>query len=179
MAVYGIAGQLYIGSITGASGSSGTLIGNVEARTIDLNVPRRADFFRTGVGQDQVTSFHAGTGLVTIALRGRDVAADTINLLWSDLATSGGLQGSGVASDGAESTKQAIIIRPLDNTERYLYIPNAAIVTQETRLLYSPSQSPFDEQEVLLAPTRASDSTEPAWAYDTAANINTLYAGLS
>lgn len=182
MSATAVSGKLYTGSITSASGSSGTLISNVEAREYALRVGQRVAHFRTGFSPDAIEGIFIGLSSTVFIFRGRDVGSDTIALMFSEIDNSGGIagDGTGVKDLYALATKTALIVRPNDTNKRTLYIPNAQLAGDDVlELLYSERGQHLADNEVALVPSRAAGNTEPAFAYDTAANVNSLYAGLT
>ena len=182
--VHAVSGKMFVGAITSATGVSGTEMVEVEGRRIDFVVPRDMAYFTTGFAPDQIKGYFLGIGpsLPVYIFRARDLGNDSLNEMWREIVTSGGVRsdGTGVTERMADATTTALIVRPNTPTEKTLFIPNASIAPEQvTRFLYDVHADVFSEQEIALVPTRASDSTEPAFAWDTAANINSLFAGLS
>lgn len=177
-----ISGKLYIGAITSPTGATGTLIDNVEAREYTFRINQRVKLLRTGPSPDQVKGYYTGAPMTVFVIRPRDTGSDTLALLFEELETSGGLKGdgTGVTSAMAAATTTAMIVRPNQSGQNALYIPNAVIAgANEVSLLFSERGLLLQGNELVLRPTRAADNTEPAWAFESAANLITLYAGLS
>lgn len=182
MAAHAISGVLYIGAITSATGTSGTRIDEVSAREIPITLGLNSYRFRSGRERDNVATHFSALGPAMIAIRARDVDANTINFIFSGLSTSGGLRtsGSGVETELESAPSTAIIIRPNSTGQNYFYAPSAVIVGPSTQTFrYGIASELLLDNEVLFGFDKASGNTEPAAAWDTAANINSLFAGLS
>ena len=76
--------------------------------------------------------------------------------------------------------KTALIVRPNHSSKKILYIPNAQIAPDvQLELLYSERQQHVASDEIVFVASRAAGNSEPSFAYDSASNVNGLFAGLT
>lgn len=185
MSVYAVRSKLYTGAITSATGSSGTLVANLESRSAELVAPYRMRHFRTGWGaMDGVRSIRVAGGLanrLVLSLRGTDSAS--LALAFRGMQPTGGgigQTGAGAAKPMESDAGVSIILRPVDASDWYLYVKAATLTEDsEARLLYADDRSLIDGLELELTCNKAANDTEPAWYIGTAARLAAVYAGLS
>jgi hypothetical protein len=179
--VYAVRGSLYVGTITGATGSSGTLIKGHEDGEIEvaINVPEPVRVTNLDAQMNSLPSIGRKiTANVILRLHAHDTTAAAMLLRWLQ---SGWRVNSNNAKPGAAETAQALIVRPTSTGEPYFYSPAVTLVRATGRsIFYSRSKPVFDGATVefecgfsLAAPT------EPAWVWDSSSAINTAYTGLS
>jgi hypothetical protein len=173
MSAYGITGTLVLSPTTAATG--GTAIGNIEARMLAFTIPVRMRHFRVGRAADQIKTFYHGGGVLAFAFRGRDVSANTLDMHFRQHSTSGVIKGN-TSRRLVAATTVALVVRPIVTTEKYLYAPAMSIITGDPRLLFSPDMPFLAEDEIIMIATRAAGVTTPAFAVDSAANIDALYS---
>ncbi len=183
MSVYAIPGKLYVGAITSTTGDDGTLIGNIDQKEIRIEITQENIVFRNGRFPDAYMTYFKSTSPLRLTVLVRDVSIDTISLLFPELTDESGnlfSSGMGVTNLKAKATAQSIIIRPNDNSQRYLYIKSASLaIEQITGIHYSNDKSVFEEVELSLISTRAAGDSEPSWIWGHSNVINTAYSGLS
>jgi len=184
-----VSGKLYIGSITSATGTTGTLISDVQGREYPLGLPKETYLFRTGLNPDQITGYHSEARTPAFfVFRNRDMP-DTDGTLtslatmlqdqWTTAGSSAGVE-PGVTNGLAAAATCALIVRPNSSKQRTLYIPNALRASViDFQIQYGIQVPAVNDTDTILIPTRAAGNTEPAYAWNTAARVNSLYAGLS
>ena len=183
MAVLATRGTLWVGAITAINGDGGTELGDIQAELVSIDIRRRSRTFKTGLSPDQYKTFYRGSLPPIIRLMLRDVAADDINLLFTELAVSGAVKGSGASINGAgqPASTRGVLLIPNETSNNYFYAPNASLSPSQPDISihYSPEMSMFEEAELHLTPNKAAGNSEPAWMFDTSANIVSAYSGLS
>lgn len=185
MAVFAVRSKVYTGTITSPTGSSGSLVADIESRRAEMVAPYRMLHFRTGWDRpDGVRSVRSKGGLanrIVLSLRGSDAA--NLALAFRGMRPTGGgiaQSGAGAAGSLEADAGVSLILRPVDATDWYLYAKAVTLTEDgEARLLYADDASLMDGIELELTCNRAATDTEPAWMVGTAAQLIAAYAGLS
>ena len=178
--VFPTPGKLYLAPTNATTG--GTLISGIDEQAVTLAVGTETRLRRTGVGADSGFRVRHGRLVaprLVIPLRQQDATA--LKILFSHLTTSG----TSFRPTGGTSTKEfaklptfAMVVRPDDTTQKYLYSPNWAVSDESTQAVLTNDSSPQLEGNVLvLVATRPTDAqaSSPSYLWDTSANINTAY----
>lgn len=178
--VYATPGSLYLTPTNATTG--GTLIAGVEEQAISFAPGIETRLRRNGVGT--ASGFRVRHGRLQaprliIPLRQQD--ATGLKLLLSHLTT----DGSTLRPTGGTATKEfaklptfALVLRPTDTTQKYLYAPNWALTDESAQLiLHSDSAAQLEGAVLVLVATRPTDaySGSPSYLWGTAAAINTAY----
>lgn len=173
MSTYAVTGTLYLSPTNATTG--GTAIGNVEARRIGTLVPMLTKMLRSGLKPDMVDVFAEQPGPALFILRPRDIAANSLALLFSDRYSGGIIKSRDVTPPLTRLTSRALLIRPNVTTENYAYFPRAMYVSGGGQWIYDPDAHPFGDEDIIFAATAAEGSTTPGVMIASAANINSTY----
>lgn len=178
--VYATPGSLYLSPTNATTG--GTLIGGVEEQSISLVVSDEVRLRRNGVGSSSGFRLRHGRlnpPRLIIPLRQQDATA--LKILFSHLTT----DGTTFRETGGTATKEfaalptfAIVLRPKNTGEKYLYSPNWSVADESLHLVnHSEDASQLEGVSMVMIAGRPTDaqSGSPAYLWDTAANINTAY----
>lgn len=174
-------GNLYHGSITAVSGSSGTLVRDIEARVIPFEVGLGGRLMSAGIARDKMKVLDGGDERFAIDVRFRDFSASGLALAMAPYELdSGGFapDGTGAATRMAIRSGASMIVRPVDSSGLYLYVKSAALMTPRMIAQYSDELPALDAQTVRFMATRSGTDSEPAWFIGTPAQIAGAYAGL-
>lgn len=108
-------------------------------------------------------------GLQDVSATGRQVILAALGT--GSNAVSAGGNGTAI---GASPPSVALVVRPRDTSQLYLYGPAWRLHPLHEGRLVLARDLPFFDSLVLL-PCRSADGTKRAWMLDTAANINSHY----
>lgn len=177
---YAIRGLLYIGSITGATGTSGTLLKGLEAQEIDIRPRVTAIEKRIPNARLDPIGTAVGEAAVTVALRLRGHDSDSVNQVLGWYASGGAMSTNNVSVGGRAGTT-ALIVRPVATSELYFYTPAAALLrVDRLGIQYSHSKPVFEDIEAeFLCCIAIGAPTEPAAMWASSSALNTAYAALS
>lgn len=176
--VYATPGKLYLTPTNATTG--GTLLAGVEERNIRFveNIETRRR--KTGVGASsgyRERRGRVGAAYLIIPFRGHD--ANTLKIAFSHLTTDGAtIRPTGGTSTApfAKMPTFALILRPDNTSEKYIYSPNWALTQlSELSFLSNDDLPVMDGVVAVLEANRPTNATGPAYLRDTAANINSAY----
>lgn len=176
--VYATPGALYLAPTDATTG--GTLIAGVQEQNIALQIGLETRMRRSGVGTSAGFRVRHGrireTRLI-IPLRQQDTTG--LKILLSHLTTDGSTfrpTGGTSAAEFAKLPTFALVLRPTNTSQKYLYSPNWALTDESSALVVHNDQAAqLEGASLVLVATRPTNATGPAWMWDTAANINTAY----
>jgi hypothetical protein len=176
-------GTIWTGDISAVAGSSGTQIENVEGRVMPLTITTRQRQFVTNWGRDALSVFGGGAfASMVVELRAREIGSALLDLILAPYKVTGGGYASG--GTGVEVAHEArggvkLLVRPVDSSGLYLYLPNATLSPLPIIAQYSDDAPMLDGQSVQFAAAKTATSTEPAWYWGTPAQIAAAYSDLS
>lgn len=176
--VYATPGTLHVDPTTAATG--GVELKGILARDIRFDPGIETRRRRTGFGAD--SGFRERRGRVrparfVVGLRSQAAAA--LKVLLSHLTTDGSTmrpRGGTSAAPFAKMPTFGLVLRPDDTGEKYIYGPNWSL-TQESQIMLTHSDdfSQLDGAVLVLEAGRPTNATGPAWLWDTAANVDSVY----
>lgn len=178
--VYATPGSLYLTPTNATTG--GTLIAGVEEQAISFAPGIETRLRRNGVGT--ASGFRVRHGRLQaprliIPLRQQDTTG--LKILFSHLTTDGSTFRATGGTSSAEFAKLptfALVLRPTDTTQKYLYAPNWALTDESAAaVLHSDSAAQLADVTLVLVATRPTNATSgsPPYLWGTAAAINTAY----
>lgn len=175
--VYGITGKMFIGAITGIDGTGGVEMKSIEGRRFDFDTGIKLVVEKDG-SNHRVRKQVDGPGILAAPFHG---AADAeIKEAFKPLTDDGAAVGPGNGEgDNAYLATRAILILPLDDSKRVLFIKEAQLHPETQRnLRWSTEEPHVPDLCQWLASSEDDGSSTPSWWYASAAEIQTLY-GLS
>lgn len=178
MSVTAIPGKPFINPTDATTG--GTQIKGIFEDRIEFDDGRGTRHFGSGLESDAWTTIAAPAERPpALIIPVRDVAATTLQLLFSLLSTGSGIDshgGNSVAVHG-DPPAVALVIRPKDTTQDYFYGPRWKLHQDtEKRLVWSQGVAHFEGSVLMLCPQRSQDGTLQAFKKGTASAINTVYS---
>lgn len=175
--VYAVPGRLFVSPTSATVG--GTELVGVENRRHEFDTGRRSRIVKGGLEQDAFRAIAAPSAPAVLTLLPRGDTTQLMQTLFGlNLATGGGLQssGAGVLKDGEIPTRFAIVLRPFDATQKYLYSPSWQIHPESLPfVVWDPVLPRFSGAVLKLFAGRVPGGGVPAVAHDSAAAIDALY----
>lgn len=158
---------------------AGTQIYGIADDRVEFDDGAGVQAFGTGLEADAWAIQRApGERPAALYIPVRDVSSTTMQLLFSLLSTGSTMHshgGNGVAVHG-DPPSVALVVRPKDTTQNYLYGPRWKMHPLcERRLTWHRGVFRYADSLLVLAPLRSLDGTKKAFMEDTVANINTYY----
>lgn len=166
-------GQLFLNPTSAEVG--GTQIKGIEERMIQFSWPSDVVVRRSGVG--------TGSGFISrlrrdnpaiLAIPFRSHSANAIKILWSHLTTSGTGISEGAGTHPHEVLPSfSLIVRPLLDTENYIYAPKWRLMTENDQgLLYHRLLPVFSNNTLFLIANDPEADVEPVmWDSSTAIDL--------
>lgn len=178
--VYPTPGKLYLTPTT-VTGTTGTLIEGIEERDIVLSLQAEIRERRSGVGTSAGPRIRMGRvreARLIIPLRRQDTTG--LKILFSHLTTSGSDMrptGGTSTADFAKLPTFALILRPDNTSEKYIYSPNWALSSGSVWLATHHQRNAQLTGAVLeLVATRPTNATGPAFEWASSSAIASAFS---
>lgn len=177
MSAHPVPGYVYTAPTSAAVG--GTLVNGLVEDRIEWEDGRGVRAFGSGLEADAWSMVPVqGEKPPALILPVRDVAAATLQLLFSHLSTGTTMHshgGQGVPPFG-DLPGVALVVRPKDTSQLYLYGPRWKMHPDcVKRLTWHRNVARFDGSLLVLCPQRSLDGSKKAFMFDSVSNINTYY----
>jgi hypothetical protein len=177
MSAHPVPGKVFITPTSAAVG--GTQVTGIFEDRVEFDDGTKTEHYGTGLEADAWGTLRApGDAPAALYIPLRDVSSVTMQLLLSLLSTGANMHshGGGSTPIHGDPPGVALVIRPKDTTQNYLYGPRWKLHKLcEKRIVWSRKALRFEGNTLILAPHRSLDSTKKAFMEDTPANINSHY----
>lgn len=175
---FGVVGEASeITALTGAPGTFGTLIKNLDGRYAIASVGAPSVIRRVGPEPDAFDTFNFGVTIPQVVIQPRDISQTSIDLLFGALVTSGYIS-TAVGNFASETPKVQLWIKSR-NSSLELFMPSASLSPgQVTSVLsWARRESVYAGQPLTLVALRPDGQTTPACIIGTNAQLTGVYFG--